>query len=397
MSVLNRDIYPTELTAIMPLLEQGDLGKLNGEKGTNREVADHCQINASNDYDALYVWLNEYQDSPRTYQAYRREAERLLLWCVIQQNKALSSLQRDDVDMYKTFLMEPQPRGFWCSDSARQMKRGEPGWKPFKTGLGAASLKTAMNIIYSMFQYLVDAEYLRRNPMTLMRKRVRESETLEVKALKRQTMILSPRQWGLINETVVLWPEDNYSEQRKKQRVTLILAMQYYLMLRVSDLANATWLSFKVSQDKWWFHVIGKGNKEALLPVPDKLLEVIKAYRTFFGMSAYPSDEEQSVLISWRSGEGIGARQINHILKTLALETLERISPLHDDAEKLTAFSSHKVRHVAGADLVRAKLPADMRRQLMRHSKLETTLEYSHLSDNELHQAINQLGKGRLK
>lgn len=90
MSALSMNVYPGELTAIMPLLERGDLENLNGEKGINREVADHCQINANHDYDVLYVWLNEYHDSSRTYQACRHEAERLLLWCVIQQDKALS-------------------------------------------------------------------------------------------------------------------------------------------------------------------------------------------------------------------------------------------------------------------------------------------------------------------
>lgn len=390
---LSIDVHcPVGLEVISSLLVGVELEKMNGLHGKNREVAEHCQINAVNDYQAIYAWLNEYKESPRTYQAYQREAERLLLWCLLQQNKPLSSLQRDDIDGYKQFLINPQPHTFWCSNSYKQIKRGQPGWKPFKAGLGASSLKTAMNIINSLFQYLVDAEYLRRNPMTLMRKRVRESETLEARSLKRQEKILSPRQWQLLVETLEQMPEINCNEKREKYRAKLIIAMLYYMGLRVSDLVNAKWPDFKTIQDNWWFEVIGKGGKHALLPVAVRLLDEIKRFREFSGLGLYPNpDDDFAVVPSWRSGTGLSARQINYVLKTLALATLQRIKPEHDDVEKFTAFSAHKIRHIMGSDLARANLSTDIRKQLMRHSKIETTLEYSLLSNHELLISINKL------
>jgi integrase len=249
-----------------------------------------------------------------------------------------------------------------------------------------------MNIINSLFQYLVDAEYLRRNPMTLMRKRVRVSETLESKSLKRQEKILSPRQWGLIIETLEQMPESNYTEKREKYRTKMIIAMLYYLGMRVSDLVNATWSSFKTIHDNWWIEVIGKGAKRAVLPVATKLLEEVKNFRVFQGLAAYPKpDEDFAVIPPWRSGQGLSARQINYVLKALAVSTLQRIKPEHDDVEKFISFSAHKIRHVMGSDLARANLSTDIRKQLMRHAKIETTLEYSTLSKGELHHAINQL------
>ena len=384
--------YPDELQALSSLLIGIDVDALNGSTGTNRENPAHCQITVANDVEAIYAWLNEYRESPQTWRTYQKEAERLLLWCFIAAKKPLSSLQREDIDAYKAFLLNPQPTDFWCASSGRQIKRGQPGWKPFKGPLSESSLKSALNIINSLFCYLVDAEYLRRNPMKLMRKRVRESETLEVKSLKRQEKILSPRQWQLLLETLQQMPENDYYEKREKYRTQLIIALLYYLGLRVSDLVTAKWSQFKTVHDKWWFEVKGKGGKEALLPVSTKLLDEIKMYREFFRFSRYPKpDEEISVLLSWRSGGGIGARQVNNVLKTLAKNTLERIEPEHDDVEKLTAFSAHKNRHMMGSDLARANLPSHTRRKLMRHSKLETTLEYSHLSESEMHEAINRL------
>jgi site-specific recombinase XerD len=383
---------PDEMGKLQSLLRGVDVESLSGAMGSNREVAEHCQIKAVNDYQAIYAWLNEYKESPETYRSYQREAERLLLWCLIQQKKALSSLQREDIDDYKQFLMNPEPTAFWCWQSGCQVKRGTPGWKPFKTGVSATSLKTAINIINSLFRYLVDAEYLRRNPMQLMRKRVRESETMEAKSLKRQEKILSPRQWQLLIETLEAMPESNYNEQREKHRIKLIIAMLYYMGLRISDLVNAKWADFKTIHDNWWFEVVGKGGKHALLPVSTRLLEQIKSYREFFKLPLYPKPhEEMSVLLSWRSGGNIGARQVNAILKGLALVTLERIQPEHDDVEKFTAFSAHKIRHIMGSDLARANLSADIRKQLMRHSKIDTTLEYSHLSSKELQLAVDKL------
>ena len=239
----------------------------------------------------------------------------------------------------------------------------------------------------------MDAEYLRRNPMQLMRKRVRESETLEARSLKRQEKILSPRQWQLLLETLEQMPESDYAQKREKYRTKLIVAMLYYMGLRLSDLVNAKWSDFKTIQDNWWFEVTGKGGKHALLPVATKLLDEIKMFRVFFGLGLYPNpDDSFAVIPSWKSGGGIGARQINHVLKSLALATLQRIKPEHDDVERFTAFSAHKIRHIMGSDLARANLSTDIRKQLMRHSKVETTLEYSHLSSIDLHHAINQMG-----
>lgn len=67
---------------------------LNGEAGLNRELREPCQILASNDYEAIICWLNEYRHTPTTYRNYQKEAERLLLWCLFRHKKALSSLNR---------------------------------------------------------------------------------------------------------------------------------------------------------------------------------------------------------------------------------------------------------------------------------------------------------------
>ncbi len=87
---------------------------LSGEQGTNREASAKCQIQARNDYEALQCWLREYQQKQTTFRTYQKEGERFLLWCVYERRKALSSLNRDDVEAYLHFLDNPVPRDKWC-------------------------------------------------------------------------------------------------------------------------------------------------------------------------------------------------------------------------------------------------------------------------------------------
>jgi integrase len=390
---MSNEQLPRELVALRAMLAPVDLAELNGAKGSNREDATLCQLSVRNDYEAIYAWLNEYKTSPSTYRNYQREAERLLLWCLLSRKKALSSLQREDIEAYQDFLASPTPRELWCSDTlGKQAKRGTTHWRPFKSGLNEAGIKLAISVINSLFTYLEQAQYLRRNPIALMRNRVRSKETVEVKALKLLSKILSPRQWSLLNETVSLLPEDTYKARREKYRTQLIIGMFYYLGLRVADLTSGQWNDFKFINGKWWYEIVGKGNKHTLLPVAERLLEIIKESRVFFGYSELPqSDEAIKIIPSWRGCNGLTARQVNHLLKDLAKKTLGRISPQDNDVEKFIGFSSHKIRHVLGSELRRAELPLESRQKLLRHSKVETTLLYSQLDENELHEAINQV------
>jgi hypothetical protein len=43
-------------------------------------------------------------DNAKTYQAYKKELERLLLWAILERGKAISSLNTDDCRAYIKFL-----------------------------------------------------------------------------------------------------------------------------------------------------------------------------------------------------------------------------------------------------------------------------------------------------
>lgn len=82
---------------------------LDGSKGSNRAGA-----NARFDTDsrAIFAWLDARSASEHTRRAYRREAERLLLWSLVEKGKPLSSLDgRECAEYIDTFLPNPQPAG----------------------------------------------------------------------------------------------------------------------------------------------------------------------------------------------------------------------------------------------------------------------------------------------
>jgi len=116
--------------------------ELDGRHGEFRRPQAQCLIGASNDYAAVIAWLQSKAgltpeqratakarrrggdsavDSPddalsllsHTQRAYRKEAERFLLWAIVERRKALSSMTTEDCIAYRQFITDPQPRSRW--------------------------------------------------------------------------------------------------------------------------------------------------------------------------------------------------------------------------------------------------------------------------------------------
>ena len=124
---------------------------------------------AANDYEAVQSWLS-LQESPGTYRAYRKEAERLMLWAIIERGRALSSLTTDDAIAFLAFLRRPTPYARWTGP-ARPRDSGE--WHPFVAGLSARSAAYALSVLSAMFRWLVEQRYVFANPFTGVRVRRR--------------------------------------------------------------------------------------------------------------------------------------------------------------------------------------------------------------------------------
>lgn len=143
--------------------------------GTNRAHSNRPQIAANSDVDAIKAWLARYLDTNTTFSNFRKEAERLLLWSTIQLGKPLSSLTHEDCLVYQHFLKDPQPAQRWVLPNGRKVARSHPDWRPFAGPLSPTSIRQAIVILNALFSWLVTADYLAGNPLSLSRQRNRRA------------------------------------------------------------------------------------------------------------------------------------------------------------------------------------------------------------------------------
>ncbi|WP_244127888.1 hypothetical protein [Burkholderia gladioli] len=137
---------------------------LDGSAGLNRAPVPAHQVEMNTDLQAVNAWIAvRGARSAQTQCAYRREAERLLLWAIVAKGKPLSSLNTLDVAEYlEQFLANPQPAERWVGRG--RVERFDPAWRPFAGPLSARSRDTARRILTAMGAWLVRQQYLHVNP-----------------------------------------------------------------------------------------------------------------------------------------------------------------------------------------------------------------------------------------
>ncbi|SDR61863.1 hypothetical protein SAMN05445850_8008 [Paraburkholderia tuberum] len=98
-------------------------------------------LDAPNDYEGAQTWL-ALQESPVTRRTYRKEAERLIPWAIVERGRALPSLTTEDAIAYCAFLRHPSPRGRWVGPVR---PRTSPDWRRFNGNLSNRSAAHALS------------------------------------------------------------------------------------------------------------------------------------------------------------------------------------------------------------------------------------------------------------
>ncbi len=134
--------------------------ELSGAFGRNRAPIDRCRIGVQHDFEAIQAWLNLRDRKGHTYRAYRKEAERWLLWAISELGKPLSSLTTEDCKAYRDFLFAPSEP--WRRSDFQA--RWSPGWRPFKGPLKHRNVRQTEIILCALCEWLVKQRYLDSNP-----------------------------------------------------------------------------------------------------------------------------------------------------------------------------------------------------------------------------------------
>lgn len=158
-------------TALRPLEKLVLPPHLDGRSGQRRAAADSARVAGSTDLDAVMAWIDAKAGTMHgsglnaTQRGYRKEAERLLLWAVLERGKALSSLDAADLRAYEAFLQ--QPPATWCGP--RSHPRWSPKWRPLEGPLSASARRQAMVVLHAMFRHLQHAGWIDGNPVAEMK------------------------------------------------------------------------------------------------------------------------------------------------------------------------------------------------------------------------------------
>lgn len=367
---------------------------LDGSEGRNRAVGKPAQIAAVNDLQAIQAWLARFVDTPTTFSNYRKEAERLYLWSVFQLGKPISSLTHEDFLVYQRFLLDPQPREKWVAGGGKKHQRGDERWRPFYGPLSMASQRQAMIILNVMFAWLVEAGYLAGNPLSLSRHRAR-------RAKPRITRYLDQELWQEVKAFVEGMPKETDRERAHYFRIRWLFTLLYLGGLRISEVAENTMGSFfcrrdKDGEERWWLEVLGKGDKQRLVPATNEMMVELARYRREQEMSPFPAPHEATPLVLpiGKIRVPLTRAALHSVVKKVFDGAADRLRQRGDDyavrAGLLERASAHWLRHTAGSHMADQQIDLRLVRDNLGHESLSTTSQYLHVDDDRRHKETEQ-------
>ena len=228
-------------------------------------------------------------------------------------------------------------------------------------GMGATTQARIISGIRSFYKYLLTEQLVTIDPSTLLeapKTRRKLPDTLSFEEIEQ-----------LIGAIDLSSPEGT--------RNKAILETMYSCGLRVSELVG-----LKISYlylDIGFIRVIGKGDKERLVPIGSDAIKCIKIYKDTVRSHQNVSEKNQDILFLNRRGNALSRVMIFYIIKSLALT-----------AGITKVISPHTFRHSFATHLVEGG--ADLRavQEMLGHESITTTEIYTHLNRDFLRDTLQQ-------
>ena len=150
-----------------------------------------------------------------------------------------------------------------------------------------------------------------------------------------------------------------------------ILETLYSSGIRVSELAGMN--IFEVDFSKCVIRVLGKGNKERIVPIGNKALDSIQAYRKRLQVElGVEVDENIPLFLNNKKGR-LTTRSIARIIEKTAKQ-----------CGILIPVSPHALRHTFATHMLDAGADLRVVQELLGHKSLATTQKYTHVSIDRL-------------
>ncbi|MBR9859896.1 site-specific tyrosine recombinase XerD [bacterium] len=228
-------------------------------------------------------------------------------------------------------------------------------------GLSVRSTARVISGLKTFYKFLVSEDFIKSNPLQMV-----ETPKLD----KKLPEVLSHE------EIMAIIGEIDLSKPAGERDKTIIMIL-YGCGLRVSELT-----ALKINDiffDEGFIKVVGKGNKERLVPIGKQTLNQIKYYIEAFRAKQKSSSESGGVLILNQRGSALSRVYVFKMLQKLAAQAgiKKKISP-------------HTLRHSFATVLIEGG--ADLRavQQMLGHESITTTEIYTHLDRSYLKSIVEQ-------
>ena len=201
-----------------------------------------------------------------TQRSYRKEAERLLLWSILERKKALSSLSVEDASAYHGFLAGPPSS--WCGP--RHHQRWSPMWRPLEGPLTPAALRQSLIILRSLFAFLMSQGYVVGNPFAAVTLPSNPQRPLG------SSRTLSFAQWDHL-DALLRDHVDTEAGRRLRRGMRWLYATGLRLAeitsVKCEDLEQVEHRAADGARTGWLLSVIGKRGRSRQVPVPVELVD----------------------------------------------------------------------------------------------------------------------------
>ncbi|MEC5218884.1 site-specific recombinase XerD [Actimicrobium sp. GrIS 1.19] len=382
-------------TGIVPLENLLVPHALDGANGSNR--GSRSLLSAHNDLAAIQAWLNQCKPGGHTQRSYRKEAERFVLWALVEQRKPVSSLTVEDCIAYRDFLWDlgRVTPAIWSQKftvgqdrwlGARGTPRWSAWWRPFAGPLSAASQKTALVIIQSLCQWLTDQHYLHGNPFKAIGWLARRDDHIDV------TRALTRAEWHAIRQHLAQMARD-----ARYWRLRLILVLAYSSGARLSELVSLRRNQFTCftregneedgghADRQWEVRITGKGDKVRVVQLPLCVIDELRRdfqRRGHVSFDAAPPDSPVIAALEVDAATQVADRPLSQsrlydILKGFFAEVADGLpAARHQAAERIRRASTHWLRHTFATQFLHSGGDLAMLRDLLGHASLATTSVY---------------------
>jgi len=228
-------------------------------------------------------------------------------------------------------------------------------------GLSATTQARIMSGIKSFFSYLIEEEMVQKNPVDL----------IDIPKIGRKLPVVLSLQE--INSMVDAIDHSTPDGQRNRCMIEVL----YGCGLRVSELINLKRSGIYLEQE--YLKIIGKGNKERLVPLGSVAKKQIELYLSGIRLHANVKRGHEEYVFLNKNGQKISRVMVFMIIKDLAAK-----AGIHKN------ISPHTFRHSFATHLVDAG--ADLRavQEMLGHASITTTEIYTHLGTSYLKDTIIQ-------